>query len=430
MNIKKILSVALSAIIVTLAIPHASAQTAQDKKLIALTFDDGPNTTTTNDVLDILEKYNAKGTFFLVGDCINEESAKSVKRAYDMGCEIGNHSKTHSNMSSMSAEEIKAEIDYVDDWVVDITGETTTFFRPPFIDTSQNMYDTIDKPFICGIDTGDYMDNVTAEQRAENIINGAQDGVIVLLHDLAGNTKTVEALEIVMPKLIEMNYEFVTVSELFERQGETPKEELIYTYVTKYPCADYKLLENLFSGEVTGNSSSGDWSKVNDFDAQKLKDLGDDYALEIDYQGTNPPMIALQKWNGASIWHTILPYYSNGEKACFLAEDILKGLDAVGADYTDLDRISLRPSDGEITLTSINLLIKSENQEIVKGDVNSDGVLNAYDVSMIQRWLVNKEEIIASNVADVDENGVVNVFDVCILKRICRNNTIGKTERT
>ncbi len=422
MKLKKLLSAVLSAGFIALSMPQVTAEPQAETKLIALTFDDGPNTTTTNDVLDILEEYDAKGTFFLVGDCINDESAKAVKRAYDMGCEIGNHSKTHSNMSSMSEEEIKAEIDYVDEWVTEITGESTAFFRPPFIDTSQSMYDAIDKPFICGIDCGDYMDNVTAEQRAENILNGAQDGVIVLLHDLAGNTKTVDALKIVMPQLAEQGYEFVTVSELFERQGETPKEELIYTYVTKYPCTDYKQSENLFSGEVTGDSSSGNWSDINVFDAQKLKELGEDYAIEVDYDGVYPPQIALQRWTGTPIWQTVAPSYSNGEKACFLASDILNGLEAAGVDYIDLDRITIRPSDGTMTLTNINLLVKNEGTteppETVQGDVNIDGEFNCGDVVMLQKWLVNAAELGDSQAADIDGNGFINVFDLCIMKRM------------
>jgi peptidoglycan/xylan/chitin deacetylase (PgdA/CDA1 family) len=76
----------------------------RDKKLIALTFDDGPNTTTTNDVLDLLAEYDAKASFFLIGDNINSASAASVRRAYDMGMEIDNHSKTHANMSKMTAK--------------------------------------------------------------------------------------------------------------------------------------------------------------------------------------------------------------------------------------------------------------------------------------------------------------------------------------
>lgn len=76
---------------------------SQDVKYIALTFDDGPNATTTNDVIDKLEKYDIVASFFLIGNNINDESAKAVKRAYDLGCEINNHSRTHSNMTELSA---------------------------------------------------------------------------------------------------------------------------------------------------------------------------------------------------------------------------------------------------------------------------------------------------------------------------------------
>lgn len=107
------------------ALPTNAVDT--ETKLIALTFDDGPNTTTTNDVLDVLEKYDAKASFFLIGNNINAESAVSVKRAYDMGMEIDNHSKTHSNMSKMSADELQAEISDVDEKVKEITGEETKF---------------------------------------------------------------------------------------------------------------------------------------------------------------------------------------------------------------------------------------------------------------------------------------------------------------
>ena len=155
---KLLITVLLSAVTAVSSIPAMSVSGAEpETKLIALTFDDGPNTTTTNQVLDILEEYNAKASFFLIGTNINAESAVSVKRAYDMGMEIDNHSKTHSNMAAMSPEDIQAEIAYVDEKVIEITGEPTKFFRPPFIDTSQTMYDAIELPFICGIDCQDYM---------------------------------------------------------------------------------------------------------------------------------------------------------------------------------------------------------------------------------------------------------------------------------
>lgn len=149
---------------------------SEEVKYIALTFDDGPNSTTTNEVIDKLEKYGIVASFFLVGNNIDDESAKAVKRAYDLGCEIDNHSRTHSNMTELSAEEIKAEYDYTDGKVYEITGEHTKFFRPPYIAVHQIMFDNIDVPFIAGIGANDWEDRVTAEMRARMILKQAKDG--------------------------------------------------------------------------------------------------------------------------------------------------------------------------------------------------------------------------------------------------------------
>lgn len=189
------------------------------KPVIALTFDDGPNTTTTNQVLDLLEKYQVRASFFLIGDNINDESAKSVKRAYDLGCEINNHSKTHSYMNKMTAEEIKAEVDFVSDKVKEITGEPTVFFRPPYIAVNDTMYDNIDMPFISGYGCNDWDDRVTVDRRLKALRRYLKDGIIILLHDAQGNDKTVEMLDTLIPEMIEEGYQFVTVSELFEIKG-------------------------------------------------------------------------------------------------------------------------------------------------------------------------------------------------------------------
>lgn len=398
----------------------AEADAAEENtKLIALTFDDGPNTTTTNEVLDILEKYDAKASFFLIGTNINEESAKSVKRAYDMGCEIDNHSKTHPNMGGMSADAIKEELAYVDEKVIEIIGEPTRFFRPPFIDVSQTMYDAIDIPFICGIDCKDYMDNVTAEERSDYIINNAEDGVIVLLHDAAGNSQTVEAIETVIPTLQEQGYEFVTLTELFERQGETPKRNMIYSKVAKYPCGDHTFYSTIFEGEAVGDSSWSGWSDTAVLEAETLKALGDTYAIEVEYSCANPPVIALQKWSGTAIWTTVQPYYSNGEKACFLASDIIQALDSLGVDYADLDRMTITPSAGTMTMTKASILVKGEPAETVNGDVNADGKFNISDVVLLQKWILAVPDAELKNwqAGDLCEDQELNVFDLCLMKR-------------
>ena len=382
-----------------------------ETKLIALTFDDGPNTTTTNDVLDILEEYNAKASFFLIGDNINAESAVTVKRAYEMGMEINNHSKTHSNMSKMSAEEMQAEISFVDEKVYEIIGEKTKFFRPPFIDVSQSMYDAIDLPFICGIDPRDYMENISAQDRADFILNGAKDGVIVLLHDAAGNNQTVEALKIVMPQLIEQGYEFVTLTELFERQGETPKGNIIYSNVAKYPCANYKLHEEIKIDAADRIS----------LDKDMLDDLGNTYAIELEYESATgyPPVIALQRWSSApSIWYTVQPFYFNGERAVFLAEDVSSALKQLDVSSSELDGIAVTAYSGEITLKNAKILTKSAEIQSVKGDVNADGEFSVADVVLLQKWLLAVPEIELADwkAADLCEDGVLNVFDLCMMK--------------
>ena len=192
---------------------------ALGKPLVALTFDDGPNTTTTVEVLDVLEEYGVRGSFFLVGNNINDSTKDVVKRAYDMGCEIDNHSRTHSDMTKMTSETISEEIEYVREKVKEITGEDTKFFRPPFISVNPTMYQAIDMPFICGAGCNDWEDNVSAEERAERTIKQVKDGTIVLLHDMKGNSKTVEALKTIIPELQKQGYEFVTVSELFDAKG-------------------------------------------------------------------------------------------------------------------------------------------------------------------------------------------------------------------
>lgn len=189
------------------------------KPTIALTFDDGPNTTTTAEILDLLEKYQVRASFFLIGSNLNDETAKVVKRAYDLGCDIENHSMTHSYMDKMTAEEIADEINTLNDKIKDITGETPKFFRPPYIAVNNVMYDTIDMTFISGLGCNDWDDKVTTDRRVLVLQRRAKDGLIFLLHDAEGNSQTVEALDEAIPYLLEQGFQFATISELFELKG-------------------------------------------------------------------------------------------------------------------------------------------------------------------------------------------------------------------
>ena len=196
---------------------------------IALTFDDGPNTVITPQVLDILEKEGIVASFFLIAKNITPESAEVARRAKAMGCDIGNHTVTHPFLNRLSVEEIMKEVDGCTEKIIEITGEAPKFFRPPFIAVNKEMYDNIDMTFICGAGCEDWVPDVTAEERAARVLANAEDGQIVLLHDMEWNRNTVEALKTIIPELKKRGYEFVTVTQLFERKHVTPQRGWLYT---------------------------------------------------------------------------------------------------------------------------------------------------------------------------------------------------------
>lgn len=210
-------------------IPAASEAEA---KLVALTFDDGPNTVTTPLVLDKLEEYGIVASFFLCGNNVTETVRSVMERQLALGCELANHSWSHPAMSALSKEEIEKEIADTNSIIQEMVGVTPQFFRPPYIATSPEMYQYIDLPFICGIGCNDWDAAVSTEKRAEVIINTVKDGDIILLHDSVGNINTVNALDLIIPWLLDQGYQFVTVSKLFERKDVDPNvENVIWTNV-------------------------------------------------------------------------------------------------------------------------------------------------------------------------------------------------------
>ncbi len=211
----------------------ANAQPGADGKYIALSFDDGPNTTITPMVLDVLEENGVKASFFVIGQNITEESAVVMQRAAKMGCTIENHSMTHQHMSRFDEKTIKDEIAKTDALVEKYVGRTPKFFRPPYIDHNPLMHDSIAKIFISGVGCNDWVKEVTAEQRLETMLTTIKDGDIFLLHDFEGNENTVEALKKLIPEMKSRGFTFVTIPELFEISGkELPEyDRKIYTNV-------------------------------------------------------------------------------------------------------------------------------------------------------------------------------------------------------
>lgn len=196
-----------------------------DKPMVALTFDDGPNTETTGKILDVLEKYNCRATFFLVGNRINRNK-NVVKRAYELGCDIGNHTYSHARLFKMKKKSIKKEIEKTNDILKELIGDKAHFVRTPYGAQTKHVLKSVKYPVILwSIDTMDWASH-DKKKISKKVIGKVKDGDIILMHDLYKDT--VAAVENIVPKLIEQGYQLVSMSEMFNAKGIKPKKGMAY----------------------------------------------------------------------------------------------------------------------------------------------------------------------------------------------------------
>ena len=202
-------------------------------KIIALTFDDGPNADMEL-MLEILAEYDAKASFFLIGKKVSASTEAMLKRAFDEGHELANHSTSHTDLTLMTAEEVAADVEQLQVAVEQITGQRPVWFRAPFLRANDTMYNLIDMPFAgSGVSAGDGSNDNLAEDRHYRITSGAYDGAIALLHC---NNVTAEILPKILHDLKMQGYEFVTISELFARKGVTPDGTVSFQYKDVTTC--------------------------------------------------------------------------------------------------------------------------------------------------------------------------------------------------
>lgn len=182
------------------------------KKMVALTFDDGPSEYTFQ-IVDILKLNNARGTFFMLGNRMKYQSS-IVQAVYLSGNEIGSHSYSHKNLTRISKKELLTEINSVTILYNEITGDTLKYLRPPYGSIDSRLVETSAFSLIkWSIDPVDWLSR-DAEKISSHILEKVYDGAIILLHDLY--PETIEALKIVIPELQAGGYELVTISELAE----------------------------------------------------------------------------------------------------------------------------------------------------------------------------------------------------------------------
>ncbi len=200
-------------------IPVYGVDTGDGEKVIALTFDAAWGADKTQGILDIMAKFEAKGTFFLVGFWL-DKYADETRAIADAGFEIGNHSRNHLNMPKLSDGEIRAEIEYVNEKVEELTGKRPTYFRAPFGDYNDRLVSAVEGLGMVevqwSIDSLDWK-GLSAKQIYDRVVPKAKSGDIVLFHN--NSDHVLDALPMVLTGLKAQGFKFVTMSELVLTEG-------------------------------------------------------------------------------------------------------------------------------------------------------------------------------------------------------------------
>lgn len=186
-------------------------QRLKDKKLIALTFDDGPSPITTPRLLDILQEKKVKATFFVLGR-MAQVSPEILKREEREGHAVGSHTMGHVDLTTMDITGVEQDMAVMDGVFNEILGRPVGLVRPPYGAINDVVKAGVEKPLVIWtIDPEDWKFKDAGRTR-RHIMERAFDGSIVLLHDIY--SQTVDAVEVVIDDLRAAGYEFVTVPEM------------------------------------------------------------------------------------------------------------------------------------------------------------------------------------------------------------------------
>ncbi len=185
-------------------------------KMIAFTFDDGPHKSNTDQILALLAQYGAHATFFMQG-CNASYYPDVVKRVYESGNEIGNHTWDHANLKKSSVETIHQQVDDAANEIKSIIGVRPTFVRPPYGAVNDTVREEVAEPMIYwSVDSLDW-DSRDPDQIVPLVLSEVEDGDIVLFHDI--HATTIPAIERLLPELISQGYTIVSVGELMAARG-------------------------------------------------------------------------------------------------------------------------------------------------------------------------------------------------------------------
>ncbi len=190
-------------------------------KFVALTFDDGPHETQTDEILAVLQKHAVKATFFPIGQNV-AANPDVTRRVHAAGHEIGNHTYTHATVSRLTDKTLEEELARTAALLKEQCGVTPIVFRPPGGDISEGavrLVNALGYRYVLWswrVDTRDWA-SVSVDSVVNTVLDNVRDGDVILFHDyVSGVSPTAKALDILIPALRERGYEFVTVSQLAE----------------------------------------------------------------------------------------------------------------------------------------------------------------------------------------------------------------------
>lgn len=180
-------------------------------KKVALTFDDGPDPKVTMQILETLNKYDAKATFFMLGSRV-EYYPEIAKKVQEAGHELGNHTWNHPDLTKADVEKVRSEINKTNSIIEDVTGQKVTAFRPPYGAVNKTVRSQTSLPIILwDVDTLDWKHR-DPNKLLTNVKSATKDGSTILMHDI--HQSTADGLDAVLAYLQSEGYTFVKVSEL------------------------------------------------------------------------------------------------------------------------------------------------------------------------------------------------------------------------
>lgn len=183
-----------------------------DKPMIAFTFDDGPNTAFSNQIMDAFKKVDGRATFFMLGNRVGGES-DTIKRMVEEGHQLGNHSFNHLNLAKQSNDVIHSQFFDTQDLIYAACGYESTAFRPPYGEESQSMKDMIPYDMtMWNVDSIDWKHKKDKEAIKKEVLPFVKDGSVILLHDIYKTSA--DAIDDLLPELKKAGYQFVSIDDL------------------------------------------------------------------------------------------------------------------------------------------------------------------------------------------------------------------------